>query len=115
MKIFLICHLILLTFSSAALAGCQLDEVTFEEKTYSVCKTGKYGFLSKECKTAKECFPVVKEVLELNPTQNPAFTLCEKIKGKGIVAQPKSMKTKESFCLLNGRIVDMNQLTGLLQ
>ena len=115
MKIFLICHLTLLIFSSSVLAGCQLDEVTIENKTYSVCKSGKYGFLSKECKTARECFPVVKEVIELNPTQNPAFTLCEKIQGKGVVARPKSLKTQESFCLRNGRLIDMNQLTGLLQ
>ena len=114
MKIFLICHLTLLIFSSSVLANCQLDEITVENKTYSVCKTGKYGFLSQECKSAKECFPVVKEVLKLNPTQNPAFTLCEKIKGRGVVAQPKSMKTKESFCLLNDRIIDMNQLMSLL-
>lgn len=110
MKLFLICPLILLIFSNTVLSACLEDEVKIEEKTYKVCKTGKYGLLSKECKTVLECFPHKKEIIELIPTQNPAFTLCEKIGGKGVFAKPKSFKRTESLCLLNGKIVDMNQL-----
>lgn len=86
------------------------DEVAIDDKTYKVCRSGKYGFLSADCKSVEACFPVKGIDVVLLPNQNPAFTLCEKIKGEGVSGKPKSLKTIESFCLLKGKIVDMNQL-----
>lgn len=109
MKIFISSLLILLISNSQA-ATCVTDEVEIDEKTYKVCRSGKYGFLSSGCKSVEACFPVKGIEVVLLPNQNPAFTLCEKIKGEGVSGKPKSLKTVESFCLRDGKIVDMNQL-----
>lgn len=108
MKIFISSLLILLISNSAF--ACKVDEVTIDKKNYSVCKTGKYGFLSKECKSVLDCFPVKGKKIKVLPTQNPAFTLCLSIDGKGMSGTAKSLETVESFCVLKEKIVDMNQL-----
>lgn len=109
MKIFISSLLILLISNSSA-AKCVQDEVEIDKKIYKVCKTGKYDFLSVGCKDVLSCFPVKGIEIVLLPTQNPAFTLCEKINGEGVSGKPKSLSSVESFCLLKGKIVDMNQL-----
>lgn len=108
MKIFTALLLILLISNS--FAACVQDEVEIDKKTYKVCKTGKYAYLSESCKDVQSCFPVKGVELDLNPSQNPAFTLCEKIKGQGMSGTAKSTKAVDSFCLLNDKIIDMNQL-----
>jgi len=109
MKNFLSSLLILL-ISSSSVWACVPDEVKIDEKTYKVCKSGKYSLLSEGCKDVQSCFPVKGIKITLLPTQNPAFTLCEKIAGRGVSGVVKSSKTIETFCLLNEKIVDMNQL-----
>lgn len=109
MKIFISSLLILLISNSHA-STCVADAVEIDDKTYQVCRSGKYDFLSAGCTSVQACFPVKGIEVVLLPNQNPAFTLCEKIKGEGVSGRPKSLKTVESFCLLGGKIVDMNQL-----
>lgn len=109
MKIFTTSLLILLISNSFA-AECVQDQVEIKEKTYKVCKTGKYGYLSESCKDVQSCFPVKGLTLKLSASQNPAFTLCEMIKGEGVSGTAKSSKAVDSFCLLNDKIIDMNQL-----
>lgn len=109
MKIFISLLLILLTSNSFA-AKCVQDEVEIDQKTYKVCRVNKYDILSESCKNVLSCFPVKGVDIVLQPTQNPAFTLCEKIKGSGASGKIKSSGAIDSFCLLKGNIVDMNQL-----
>lgn len=108
MKIFLSSLLILLISNSSF--ACKADEVKVDDKVYSICRIGKYGFLSKECKNVLDCFPVKGEKVVLLPTQNPAFTLCQNIKGKPMSGEAKWNKSIESACVLKGKIVDMNEL-----
>lgn len=113
MKIFISSLLILLISNSVA-AKCVQDTVEINEKTYKVCKSGKYAYLSEGCKNVQACFPVKGIKIILNPSQNPAFSLCEKVKGKGVTGKAKSTGSLDSFCLLNEKVVDMNQLINAL-
>ena len=103
--------IVLIIFQINNVFACNIVQVFYQTSKFDVCYIdNKKNYLSKECKTIKDCFPVSVKITETFPNQSPGFTLCYAIKGEPIFAKVSNTENKIPVCKLGKSFVDIESL-----
>ena len=103
--------MILIIFLNSNIFSCELIKASGLESKFDVCYFPiNQSYLSKECQSVKDCFPLDHKIKEIYPNQSPGFTQCYAIQGEPFFAEVSNDKSKIPFCKRGKYFIDIESL-----